>query len=296
MAVVLALGVLAAGCPAPVNYATRDRYPQPEAQDAAPAGPALLSAQISRYGDEDDPASGEETTWPPQEPANDRLVLVFSVELDALSVDPRSFGVLRSDGVRVSPRRAFLAPADEGDENRSLTLLGEFGGPERAPVTVHVLGPVFAENGEALRGLDAKIAGPEQADRPILVERLGSDEGRCPGATRLLRVHWSDGLAGVADDDRSRVTLELGSGERRHPVAFDDQAHLEVAAANPNAETPTDAEAAAVPPQLPSPGAEDDNVLDLCLDFDDAVRTLDFAAGVFTDLQGHPTAAAHIAM
>jgi hypothetical protein len=246
-----------------------------EPVEAEVSTPLLLSAHVSRYGDELPPLGETPTprTVEARENEEDRIVLLFARELDPLTLEPRSFGVLRADGHRVRPTRVFLAPADEGDENRSLTLTGNFGSPDAPPVAIHVLGEVYAETGEPLQGLDADITGPEQADRPLSIERLSSSETRCPEARQVLRTYWTDALTQVGDADLAGIELRLADGRKLTPIAFDDQAWREGES---------------------SVGPEDDNVLDLCVDADAAVVHVHFAAGLFADASGHASAAADL--
>ncbi|MFO7562510.1 MAG: hypothetical protein R6X02_07690 [Enhygromyxa sp.] len=278
------LAIFAAGCVGG-SYGARTRYPSSEPEPPPAPAVSLLSAHLTRYGDELPPLSGDEhgreRLVEGGEHTQDAILLVFSEEVDPLTLDPRAFGILRADGRRVRPVRAVLAPADEGDENRSVTLLGNFGREGAPPVAVHVIGPLFAESGAELRGLDANITGPEQPLRPVLVERLEPNESRCPDAAQLLRSYWSDSLTHVGADDLAGIELRLADGRVVHPIDFDDQAWRE-----DDPPCPEDFSACL--------GPADDNVLDLCLDTGEAVVHLHFAAGLFSDPSGRPSAAADI--
>jgi hypothetical protein len=265
-------------CADAVHGGAHYSYVEPE-PPAQPPG-ALLSAHLGRFGETPEPTrarvlEGDEAT-------HDRLTLVFNVELDPLTIEPLAFGVLRGDGRRVRPVRVFLAPADEADENRSLTLIGNFGEPGTPPVAVHVIGSLYAESGADLRGLDADIIGPDEPDRPVFAERLDPDASRCPGAQQLVRTYWTDSLRSVGADDLAGVSLSLGDGRSLTPLEFDDHA------------TRTDDPACASGQDCAGP--TDDNVLDLCVDSDVAVVRVRFAAGLFTDTLGHPTAAADVSV
>lgn len=275
------------------SYSVRSHYQTPEPEPAPRPQPALVSAHLTRYGEEPAPLHGEqggERLIEGSETTQDALLLVFAEELDPLTLDARAFAILRADGRRVRPTRAFLAPADEGDENRSVTLLGNFGGSGASganesgpPVAVHVIGMLYAETGAELRGLDADITGPSEPDRPVVIERLEPNQSRCPGAAQMLRSYWTDALTHVADDDLAGVDLRLADGRVLHPIAFDDQARRED------------------DPPCPEPfaaclGPVDDNVLDLCIDTSEPVMHLHFAAGLFRDAAGHPSAAADVTL
>lgn len=277
-ALALAL-TLAVGCTGQSYGARSYASAEPEAPSSAKA--SLLSARLTRFGDELPPLDTGERLVDGSEATQDAILLVFSEEVDPMTLDPRAFGILRADGRRVRPVRAILAPADEGDENRSVTLFGNFGSEGAAPVAVHVLGMIYTESGVELRGLDAEILGPGEPDRPVFVERLEPNESRCPGSAQMLRSYWSDSLTHVGADDLTGVELRLADGRVVHPSDFDDQARRE--------EDPpcTQAFSACL-------GPVDDNVLDLCIDTREHIVHVRFAAGLFRDPSGHPTAAADL--
>lgn len=266
----------------PSTYSHRGHYEHPEPEPAQVSTPMLLSAHVSRYGVE--PTALAESTTPRMveldETQQDRIVLLFARDLDPLTIDARSFGVLRADGHRVRPVRVFLAPADEGDENRSLTLTGNFGGVGAPPVAIHVLGELYAETGEPLRGLDADITPPEQPDRPLTAERLTITPARCPTSRQVVRTYWTDTLTHVGAADLAGIELRLADGRTLAPTDFDDQAAREGDAA-------CEPLAACLQPV-------DDNVLDLCVDAEVAVVHVRFAAGLFEDEGGHASAAADL--
>jgi hypothetical protein len=276
--VLLALAPLA--CATPSSYGVRGHYQAPEPAPAPAPAPLLVSAHLSRFGVEPAAvgASAQPRMLEGSEASEDQILLVFGHELDPLTIDPRGFAVLRGDGHRVRPTRAFLAPADEGDENRSLTLTGNFGGVDSLPVAVHVIGDLAAEAGASLQGLDAQISGPNEPDRPVHIERLEPSASRCPEARQVLRTYWTDTLADVGADDLARVELHLADGRVITPIEFDDQAQRV-------GDEP-----------LAGLGRGDDNVLDLCVDADPAVVHVRFAAGVFTDNNALPTAAADLSL
>lgn len=268
------LAGLTLGCGPPIDYDARARYPKDD-----PAAPApevlLLSAHLSRFGDA--PPTGAALDGPRMaetlESGQDRVVLVFARELDPLAIDPRWFAILRGDGRRVRPIRALLAPANEADENRTLVLLGNFGEPGSAPVAVHVIGPLYAETGEPLTGLDAAISGPEQGDRVVFDERRRPGPARCETSGQVVRLYWSDLIAGVELEDLAKFELALADGQVVAPVGFDDH------------------EALVGAPDGAVFGVRDDNVLDLCVAETAAVVRVRAPAGLFRDERGHPSAA-----
>ena len=260
----IALLVGAGGCADPLRYAAGAHYESPKPIESPTPMGGLISAHATHYGQ---PGG-----------ADDVLVLVFASEVDPLGLVAEAFGVVRTDGQRVQPTQARLGPADEGDENRSVLLVGDFGELAAEPIAAHVLGRVFGESGESFEGFDVAISPLASADRLLVLERLGPLEGRCLGAQQVLRTYWSDALAGVGADDLATIELMLADGTRRSPIDFDDQAT--------RSEDPSETEL----------GPADDNVLDLCIDVTVPVVRLRIPAGQFTDLQGHPTAAAEVGL
>lgn len=283
-ALALSLPWAGTGCVLSGSYGGVARYPSPAPEPERAPELALLSAHLSAYGEPPPPL--EQTTearmLEGSERQLDRLVLVFREQLDASSVDPRAFAIARGDGRRVRPVRAVLAPADEGDENRSLTLFGNFGSAETPPVAVHVIGSLRAESGADLRGLDADISGPEQPDRVVLVERLDAQPGRCPGAQQVVRAYWSDRLGPSEAALLEQIELRFADGTKAAPVELDDQRMHELEQGRPGE----------VPAVLL--GREDDNVLDLCVAQQAAVIHLHVAAGALRDAGGTPSAAVDV--
>jgi hypothetical protein len=248
------------GCAGPRVYAGRgslDERERDQPEVAHPPAPQLLSAHLARAPD-DGPTA---------------LLLVFSVEVDPTSLSPRAFVVVRKSGELVVPQRALLDPADEYDENRTVTLLGDFGRPEEDPATaVRIVGNVYGEDGSALNDLDAAVRAFETPDELVWIEILRPDEHRCPGARQVVRTYWSDDLRAVEPADLERVQVSFSDGSHVGPVGFDDHAGLGDEAA-----------------EVADGG--DDNVLDLCLDRDAPVSAVALPAGVFEDPAGHATAA-----
>ncbi len=228
----------------------------------------------------------------PSEGDVDELLVVFSEHIDASSLDPAVFMVIRGDGRGVQPRRAVLGPADEDDENRSVTLVGTFSDDALgAPVAVHVVGELFAESGAELRSRDGIVRGPEVPDDLVYAEALSPSAGACGDAEQLVRTYWSDVLDGVELEDLSRVHLLLVDGTEITPSGFDDHDFDDRAgsAANPGP-TPGEAgEVVTVPNGLSAP--REDNVLDLCVAAKAAVSAISVDGAAFRDRGGLATAA-----
>lgn len=243
------------------HYHASGHYESPKAPAESTTASGLLSAHVSSHGE--------------PEGYDDVLILVFADEIDPLGLVPEAFGIVRADGRRVRPVAAYLA-ADEGDENRSVILRGAFGSPGHDPLAIHVIAGLFSERGDSYEGLNLGITPHDAPDRVVLVEQLGVDARRCPDAQQVVRLHFSDLLAGVGEHDLAAIELSLADGSKRTPIGFDDQARREGEAA--------------------PPGPGDDNVLDLCIDVAAPVRRMKVGAGVFTDVEGHATAAVETAI
>jgi hypothetical protein len=246
------------GCrPTPVNVpATMTIAPPPAPgapMAAATSEPAILSAHL-------------EAVDLPSLDRHDALDVLFSSDLDAASLEPSAFMVMFSDGSRVVPSEARLAPASENDENRTVVLIGDFGDPkDRPPTDVMVVGRVYGELGESFEGLVAKVDPFDAAGRPVVAELVPVDDDACMGLGQAIRTWWTDGLRGVEAADLAEIHIELEDGTVVTPVKFDDH-DLE-------------------------DQRREDNVLDLCLTETSPARGLEFGAGLFEDPAGHPSAA-----
>ncbi len=189
----------------------------------------------------------------------DGIAVVFSVEVDAASLRPSAFLVVLADGSRVFPTEAILAPASEGDENRTVLLVGDFGDPRRRPpADVLVIRPLHAESGQSLQGLLSPVTGYDEGGKIVVAQRV---ETPCEGGGQRIRTYWTDGLRGVQAEDLAAITVELADGGTARPRAFDDH-------------------------RLQAQDSED-NVLDLCVMGSSPAIRVSVAAGVFTDPPGH---------
>ncbi|MBC8071176.1 MAG: hypothetical protein IAG13_22815 [Deltaproteobacteria bacterium] len=235
----------------------RVEYVAPTAMASPLVVPGMLSAHFSR----DDPRTPSTA---------DAIVLVFDRELDAASLTARAFMVVLGDGSRVRAVEAVLAPASEDDENRTVTLWGDFGDPQhRPPTDAVIIEPVWDERGGSLLGAAIEIDAFGEGPRVISAQALPTAASRCPGAAQAVRLYWSDELHGIEPGDLAHIELVLADGSARPPVAFDDDAGSD---------------------------ASSDNVLDLCVAELAEVRELRVAAAAFTDPSGHPSPAVHVAV
>ncbi len=243
---VLAIGL--AGCrvhtvPAQVTFEPQARAP---ARAQTPVEPAILSAHMS--GDK-------------------QMVVVFSHEIDAASLNPSGFLVGFGEGTRVFPRESVLSPSNESDENRTVILSGDdlVDAEGRPPTDVMVVGTIYTESGAKLQGLASPVTPLDTAAAVVLAQRFRPPSGGCTGAAQAVRTYWSDGLRGVDKDDLARIDVTLDDASTVHPIAFDDH-------------------------QLDDQDHED-NVLDLCIGAESPAQSVTIAASLFTDPSGHATAA-----
>lgn len=243
--------LLPCGCWQPTG---RIDYVVPQPSRAPPPVAGILSAHFSRDAQRDRSGS-------------DAIVVVFDRELDASSLVGRAFMVVLGDGSRVRADAAVLGPASEADENRTVTLWGEFGAPEGpAPTDVVVIDRIWDEAGGPLLGASGKVAAYADGPRLVAVHGRGAPTpGTCAEAAQVVRTYWSDDVDDVGDDDLPRIDVELADGRTVHPASFDD-----------TAANGTD--------------VADDNVLDLCLAEAVEARVLRIDAGVFAGPAGQRTA------
>jgi len=232
--------------------------PEPPVSVATPVQPRILSAHLARI---DDPELG----------GKDGLVVVLDAELDAASLQARAFAIMQADREPAAPERATLAPASEGDENRTVMLVGELADEAAGaePTHVAIIGPLWTEDGRSLKGLGSPVEPFSRGPRVVATELLAAGSGRCEGTARVLRTYWSDELRGVEPEDLARVRIVAGDGAPVSPVRFDDHA-------------------------LEHAEAGQDNVLDLCIAEPTPPRRVQIDAGAFRGPAGHESVAADL--
>jgi hypothetical protein len=218
----------------------------------AASGASIVSAHFSRDGARD------------RVPA-DTIVVVFDREIDAASLVPGAFMVVLSDGSRLRASQAVLAPANEDDENRTVTLTGDFGEPGgRVPTDVVVIDRIWDESGGPLLGAAGKVSAYEEGPRIVAVRGAAPSARSCAGASQVVRMFWSDEIHDVAPDDLAQIDIELADGRTVHPRDFDDT-------------------------RVNGTDTSDDNVLELCIGEDAAARVIRVAAGSFRGPAGGRT-------
>ena len=164
---------------------------------------------------------------------DDGMPVVFSTQLQADSVVPESFLVIRSDGESVVPNCATLHPADEPLEQRTVLLTGDFGTFGETPIRVEITGPLLTVDGDSLLGLSTEDITPlEDGPQVVLAERFTPDTnglaGECPdGTVQVVQLTWEGGVTGpdnaaLGEDQRLGTRVLLEDGSMVNPLALVD--------------------------------------------------------------------------
>jgi len=143
----------------------------------------------------------------------DGMPVNFKFPLDASSLSETDFEVLDSLGNIHTPICAFLAPANENGENRTVLLLGEFGtAVTNPPVEVRVVGDLFTTDtlsGESacseiinLNGFTTTNIIPLD-DGPSLffAQRIDGNLNECNSGTQTIQVAWNGGITPYISGD-----------------------------------------------------------------------------------------------
>jgi len=136
----------------------------------------------------------------------DGMPVNFKFPLDASSLSETDFEVLDSLGNIHTPICAFLAPANENGENRTVLLIGEFGTAiTNPPVEVRIVGDLFTTDtlaGESacsdiinLNGITTTNIIPLN-DGPSLffAQRIVGSLNECNSGTQTIQVAWDGGI------------------------------------------------------------------------------------------------------
>ena len=143
----------------------------------------------------------------------DGMPVNFKFPLDALSLSETDFEVLDSLGNIHTPICAFLAPANENGENRTVLLIGEFGTAiTNPPVEVRIVGDLFTTDtlaGESacsdiinLNGITTTNIIPLN-DGPSLffAQRIDASLNECNSGTQTIQVAWDGGITPYISGD-----------------------------------------------------------------------------------------------
>jgi hypothetical protein len=143
----------------------------------------------------------------------DGMPVNFKFPLDASSLSETDFEVVDGLGNIHAPICAFLAPANENGENRTVLLLGEFGtAVTNPPVEVRVVGDLFTTDtfsGESacseitnLNGITTTNIIPLD-DGPSLffAQRIDGNLNECNLGTQTIQVAWNGGITPYVSGD-----------------------------------------------------------------------------------------------
>tara|TARA_B100001741_G_scaffold292780_1_gene273895 strand:+ start:137 stop:1084 length:948 start_codon:yes stop_codon:yes gene_type:complete len=143
----------------------------------------------------------------------DGMPVNFKFPLDASSLSETDFEVLDSLGNIHTPNCAFLAPANENGENRTVLLIGEFGTAiTNPPVEVRIVGDLFTTDtlsGESacseiinLNGVTTTNIIPLD-DGPSLffAQRIDDNLNECNSGTQTIQVAWDGGITPYISGD-----------------------------------------------------------------------------------------------
>ena len=224
----------------------------PERSVAKPAG--IISAFFGL--DDALPGGPAMTAICPEAPGLDGMPVVLGAEIDADTLDPADFEVVRASGAVGEVACVTTRPATDVGERRTVLLIGQFGSEDDPPVTVRIVGELRTLDGTRdLQGSEGAVT--PLADGPSIVlaslmttdERAASAAQEEPGscvadpAVQVLRVTWDGGIklpsgaepsgadVGIydvtvtaPDGSRSSVTVlgfaDLGDGDNVHELCI----------------------------------------------------------------------------
>ena len=257
------VAVSLAGCyVAPLERSARHSSATPEPVAPFAVGPptALLAAHAQ-------PASAVDRDY--ALPVALVVYVVFSRSIDPVSLAPHRFVLALPNGQRVSPVGAFLGPAQERDEHRTVELLladirKDPDKPPLEPISVTVTGLIHDDDGRELEGMSADVA--PQARPVFAVQAVAMTTATtCRGFDHAVRIYWS---APVRRPEAAPAPLvAFLEGMQVPPHGYDD---------------------------VDEPG--DDNVIDYCLRGPGNLRWIDLPAGAVVDLRGVPSEKAGLAI
>lgn len=143
----------------------------------------------------------------------DGMPVNFKFPLDASSLSETDFEVVDSLGNIHIPMCAFLAPANENGENRTVLLIGEFGtAVTNPPVEIRIVSDLFTTDtlsGESacsaiinLNGITTTNVIP-LADGPSLffAQRIDGNLNECSSGIQTIQVAWNGGITPFISGD-----------------------------------------------------------------------------------------------
>lgn len=132
----------------------------------------------------------------PQIAGDDGMPVVFSVQVDAATIDPEDFTITTESGMTTTPSCATLQPAIDEDELFTVLLTGPLGTDDDRPFSVQVTGEIFGLDGEELQTLSVEpVTNPEEGTS--LVFAFLDDAGetcQARGSTQEIAATFQGGI------------------------------------------------------------------------------------------------------
>ncbi len=163
-----------------------------------------------------------------QQRGDEGMPVVFSVQIDAATLDPEDFAVTTASGAVMTPSAVTLSPADEGDERRTVLLTGQLGSADDFPVSVEVVGSLLSVDGAELSGLTTQVTTNDNG--PSLVSALvDPGEVGVNGKVTPTRIQttWQGGVSGrfgmpIGIQQLRGIRIIDVDGEAHVPHGFED--------------------------------------------------------------------------
>ncbi|MEO1617144.1 MAG: alpha/beta hydrolase [Planctomycetota bacterium] len=171
----------------------------------------------------------EAITGAEQQPGDDGMPVVFSVQIDVSTLSPEDFEITTASGATTTPTVATLAPADELDELQTVLLAGPLGSADDLPVSVSVVGSLKSVDGDELRGLTSEVSTNESGPALVAAVLDPAEMDANGNETTPARVQttWQGGVSGRFGSELGRRELQGmrlidENGDAHRPVGFED--------------------------------------------------------------------------
>lgn len=158
------------------------------------------------------PVQGVLLYW--KAPGKDGMPVVFSQEVDPLTLDNTDFEVTTKNGKKFEVEHVTLKPANEAYELRTVLLIGAYGDhPDNPPVSVKIVGDLFSRSGQNYKGQSVPVIPLPDGPTISYAEYFRFDEsypyvkrGRgcdCPReeTEMVVRAVWSGGVRALDGKD-----------------------------------------------------------------------------------------------
>lgn len=193
----------------------------------------------------------------------DGMPVIFSHEVDASTLEPGDFEIIKESGEVGSVTCLTLAPADDPGELRTVLLAGEFGDAADQPASVRIIGNIASLDGSVtFKGAKVDVTPLEEGPSLVFAQVVPRDEWKlrqaatgipfgggsgCPqGTEQIVRATWAGGVtkpSGAAADEAEARLYEvviaeqngsqtvitpfalgdLGDGDNNHKLCLDRQ-------------------------------------------------------------------------